>query len=115
MEFFARLSPLRAIRDLRFFLHQRKPYELGFLALAIVVTGVILIGFAKDSHIEKAYKPNIIYVQQWRLDRTDAEIRAQQKIDQAKRDVEDAALAKQQAERRAVFKRIDEKLNRWGL
>ncbi|UVO51082.1 hypothetical protein M0208_11340 [Sphingomonas sp. SUN019] len=115
MQFFARLSPFRAIRDLRFFLHQRQPHELGFLALAIVVTGVILIGFAKDSHIEKTYRPNIIYVQQWRLDRTDEQIRAQQKVDQAKRDIEDAALEKQRAERQATFKRIDDKLNRWGL
>ncbi|QNE32005.1 hypothetical protein F1C10_08680 [Sphingomonas sp. NBWT7] len=115
MNFFARMSPLRAVRDLRLFLAQRQPYELVFLLISILVTGVILIGFVKDSHIEKEYRPKIIYVQQWRLDRTDAEIRAQQAIDgpikQKAIDVE----RKRREARQAQFKRIDDKLNQWGL
>ena len=115
MTFFARLSPIRAIRDLRVFLGQRRPYELGFLVLSIVITGVILIGFAKDSHFEKAYKPDIIYVQQWKLDRTDEQIRTQQVIDQAKKDKDTAEIKRQQAALQAQWKRLDDKLNRWGI
>ena len=115
MAFFARLNPLRAIRDLRLFLHQRQPYELGFLALAIVLTGLLVIGFAKDSAIEKEYRPQIVYVQQWRLDRSDAEIRAQQAIDapikQKAIDEQKAREAKLQAD----FKKLDDRLSRWGL
>jgi hypothetical protein len=115
MGFFARMSPFRAVRDLRLYLHQRQPYELAFLALAVVLTGLLIIGFAKDSRIEKVYRPQIVYVQQWTLDRTDDQIRAQQKIDQVKRRAELAELRTRQAKRQAEFKRIDDKLNQWGL
>lgn len=115
MQFLARMSPLRALRDLLLFLHQRQPHELGFLLLAILITGFFIFAFAKDSHVEKVYKPDIIYVQQWRLDRSEAEILAQQKIDQAKKDQEQAALEKEQAKTRAEFQRLDDKMKRWGL
>jgi len=115
MAFFTRFSPFRAIRDLRFFLAQRRPYELGFLALAIVVTGLLLVGFMTDSRVEKVYKPDIVYVQQWRLDRTDAQIRAQQKIDQPIKDKAIAEQKRREAETQAEFKRLDDKLEAWGL
>ena len=115
MQFFARFSPLRAIRDLRLFLSYRQPYELGFLALAMVVTTALIAGFVHDAHVERPYQRNIIYVESWPLNRSDAEIRAQQKIDapiEAKRKAEQE---RKLAERRAAFKRADEKLTKWGL
>jgi len=115
MSFFARLSPFRAIRDLRMFLSQRRPYELGFLLLSVAITGVILVGFAKDSHFEKAYKPDIIYVKQWTLDRTDEQIRKQQIIDQVQIDKDTAERKRQEAALQAQWKRLDDKLNRWGI
>ena len=75
---------------------------------AVSITSFFIFAFIKDSHVEKPYKPDIIYVQQWRLDRTDAEIRAQQKIDEAE-------LAKEQEKTRAEFQRLDDKLKRWGI
>ena len=115
MNFFARMSPLRAARDLRFFLHQRQPYELIFLVISILVTGLILIGFVKDSAIEKEYRPEIVYVQQWRLDRTDAQIRAQQAIDAPIKQKQLDEQKRAQEERRAEFQKIDDKLEKWGL
>lgn len=115
MSFISRFSPVRAYRDLRFFLAARQPYELGFLVLAMAITGVLIALFVRDSHVEPPYKPNIIYVQQWRLDRTDTQIRAQQVIDEA---AKQKRLAAQQAEReqtRQQFQRIDNQLNKWGL
>lgn len=115
MQFIARMSPLRALRDLRLFLHQRPKHELGFFLLAVLVTSFFIFAFIKDSTIHKMYKPNIIYVQQWRLDRTDEQIRAQQKIDQAQKEKDQAELEKQQAKTRAEFQRLDDKLKRWGI
>ena len=115
MQFLARFSPFRAIRDLRVFLSYRQPYELGFLALAVVLTTAIIAGLLHDSHVERPYQRNIVYAESWPLDRSDAEIRAQQKIDapiEAKRKAEQERIL---AERRAVFKRYDDKLNKWGL
>jgi hypothetical protein len=115
MQFFARLSPFRAVRDLRLFLHQRQKHELIFLFIAIIMTSLLLIGFWKDSRIEKEYRPDIVYVQQWRLDRTDAEIRAQQAIDGPIKQKQIDAMNKALAERQAAFKRLDDKMTKWGL
>lgn len=115
MTFLKFFSPVTAWRDLRFFLATRKRHELGFLALSLVVTLLILVAFVKDSHFEKPYERNIIYVEQWPITRTDEQIRAQQKIDQAKRNIEKAELEKRRKAKQAEFKRLDDKLESWGF
>jgi hypothetical protein len=115
MNFFSRMSPWRAYKDLRLFLATRERYELGFLALSMAITGFLVYAFAHDSYEEPAYKRNIIYVEQWRADRTDAEIRAQQAIDapiKAKRMAEQKAA---EDKRQADFKKLDDQMTRWGL
>ena len=42
MPFLSRMSPIRAYKDLRLFLQGRQPYELGFFALSVVITGSLL-------------------------------------------------------------------------
>ena len=113
--FFARMSPLRAYRDLRTFLIDRGPQELWFLAAAVAITIFLIYAFVKDSHAVKEYRPDIIYVQQWKMDRTDAQIVAQQKIDQVKKDKELAELKKRQDATRAQFKKLDDQLTRMGI
>lgn len=115
MTFLKFFSPVTAWRDLRFFLATRKRHELGFLALSLLVTLLILVAFVKDSHFEKPYERNIIYVEQWPITRTDDQIRAQQKIDQAKRNIEKAELEKRRKAKQAEFKRLDDKLESWGF
>ena len=115
MTFLKFFSPVTAWRDLRFFLATRKRHELGFLALSLVVTLLILVAFVKDSHFEKPYERNIIYVEQWPITRTDDQIRAQQKIDQAKRNIEKAELEKRRKAKQAEFKRLEDKLESWGF
>ena len=60
-------------------------------------------------------RPNIVYFQQWKLDRTDAEIIAQQKIDKPIRDAEIAAQRAREEKLRAGFKRLDDKLTDLGI
>lgn len=115
MRYLSRFSPVAAIRDLRLFLSQRRPYELWFGILAIVLTGLILVGFVKDSKVEKPYEPNIMYVEQWRADRTDAEIVAKQKVDQVGIDKRRAEIEKQKKARQAEFKRLDDRLESMGF
>ncbi|WP_374944903.1 hypothetical protein [Sphingomonas sp.] len=115
MAFLDRFSPVRAYRDLRFFLSQRQPYELGFLVLAMAITGFFVYAFYSDSSIEPVYKRDIVYVEQWPADRTDAQIRAQQKIDEPIRQRELAEQKQADDERRASFRRLDKKLEGWGL
>ncbi|MBW6531182.1 hypothetical protein ACYZX9_11655 [Sphingomonas citri] len=115
MQFFARLSPLRAARDLRFFFQTRERYEWGFLALSVAITGFFVWAFFHDSYFEKEYKPNIIYFEQWKLDRTDAQIIAQQQIDQAKREIAEREQRAREEKLRQGFKRLDDKLNAMGI
>lgn len=115
MRYFSRLSPFAAIRDLRVFLSHREKHELVFLALSVMLTGLLIGGFVKDSHEEKVYRPNIIYVESWPASRTDAEVRAQQAKDLPGEVARKEAFEKRQAERRAQFKKLDDKLDKWGF
>ena len=116
MRYFARMNPLRAVRDLRLFLSQREKYELWFGILAVSLTLLLLLGFLHDSRMEApAYDPEIIYVQQWSANRTDAEIRAQQKIDQAEKDRKQAIVDAREAKSRAALQRLDKQLDRMGF
>jgi hypothetical protein len=69
----------------------------------VLVTAIIVIEFLIDSKINTAPPATIIYTESWKADRTDAEILAQQKIDQAKRD----AAAK---EKQRQFQKLEKQL-----
>jgi hypothetical protein len=61
------------------------------------------------------YKRDILYVEQWSADRSDAQIRAQQAIDGP---IKAKALAEQKArqeKRQAEFKQLDDQLTKWGI
>lgn len=115
MTFLKYIHPLRAFRDLRRFLAQRKPYELWFLMLAMAVTLLILWMFLKDANVAVPYKREVIYVQQWRLDRTDAEIKAQQAKDLPGEMKRKAAIEAAQKQRQAEFKKYDDWLSKHGF
>ena len=115
MTFLRYFAPIRALRDLRLFLSQRRKHELVFLALSLALTWTIMFYMIHDSKIVKDNRPVIIYVQQWPANRTDAEIVAQQKIvsvDQTKRE---EAEKKREAENQAAWKRIDDGLKKYGI
>lgn len=115
MTFLNNISPLKAVRDLRAYLARRKPYELWFMGLALAITAGIWFAFLHDSQFEKPYKPNIIYVENWPITRSDKEIIDQQKIDQAKRAAQEAELEKKQRARQEEFKQINNALESVGL
>ena len=106
MSWFPRpVSPRAAVADLRAFLsHRSREQRLG-AALSILVTIIIVILFLVDSKINTAPPPTITYVEQWSANRTDAEIIAQQKKDQA----EVEAFRK---ERQEQYKRLE---NQFGM
>lgn len=116
LKYFARFSPLRAIRDLRRFLAGRQRYELFTLFAAAAVTWTIMWAFLIDSRsIEVPYERNIIYVQSWPLDRSVDDMRVQLKADEAKRREAIAAHEKRMKARQEKFKKIDDALRRWGI
>ena len=97
-------SPRAAIADFRaYFAHgNRRDHLLGG-TLAILITIIILILFFVDSKINTAPRRTIQYVDSWPANRSDAEILAQQKKDQAAAD----ARAKANQEK---FKKLEKTL-----
>ena len=96
------VGPRAAFADLRAFMRQRSREQQIGAALAILVTIIIVILFLVDSKINTAPPPQIVYVEQWSVNRTDAEIAAEQKKDQAERE---AALK----ERQEQFKKLEKR------
>ena len=104
MSWFPRpVSPRAAFADLRAFMRQRSREQVIGLALALLVTAIIVIEFIIDAKINTAPPPTIVYVEQWNTNRTDAEIIAQQKKDQAE-------LEAARKERREQFQKIENQL-----
>jgi len=114
-EFLQFFSPRRAYRDLRAFLAGRRRHELLFALPAAILTLLVIVGFYKDSRVERPYKRNIIYAESWPITRSDAEIHAQQLIDQAKKREATAKAEARAAKRREEFKKVDDWLTNRGL
>jgi len=96
-------GPRAALRDLRSFMAQRSREQLIGASLAILSTLIIIIIFFVDAKINTAPPPTVVEVELFDSNRTDAEIVADQKEAQAKRE----ALKK---ERQRQFKELQDKL-----
>ncbi|MEO6433036.1 MAG: hypothetical protein ABIO29_03530 [Sphingomicrobium sp.] len=78
-------SPIAAVNDLRAYLRHRSPEQRLGAVLSVLITTIIIIVFFVDSSINTAPPPQVIYVENYRPDRTDADIIASQKKDEAER------------------------------
>ncbi len=97
-------SPRAALRDFRaVFRHADNRDRILAITLSILITIIIIIVFLIDSKINTAPPPRIVYVQDYKPGRTDADIIAQQKKDEEKR----VAAAK---ERQRQFQKLEERL-----
>lgn len=73
------------------------------LTLAVLITVIILIVFFVDAKVNTAPPPQVIYTESWSASRTDAEIVADQKKDQA-------ALAEARRAKQQQFKELQDSL-----
>lgn len=97
------VSPRAAFADLRAFLRQRSREQVLGLIMSLLVTTIILIIFTVDAKVNTAPPPTIVYVENYAPDRTDADIIAQQKKDQA-------AIEARAKERQRQFQRLEKQL-----
>ena len=97
------VGPRAAFNDLRAFMRQRSREQVIAAMLAILVTAIIVIEFLVDSKIGTAPPPQVVYPNSWPADRTDAQIIADQKKDQAARD-------KAAKERQQQFQKLEKQL-----
>ncbi len=97
-------SPRRALADLRSVLARRGRSQWIAGGLAIGLPALIVAGFVADANTNTTPpRRQLIYAESWRADRSDAEIVAQQKIDQA-------AKERRAAERRQEYRRLEKRL-----
>jgi len=96
-------SPRAAWADLKAFLSGPQRHKLLFGILAALMPVIIVIGFITDARTNILPGRSIMYIQSWPADRSDAEIKAQQKIDQKKKEVADL-------ERRRAYQRLEKQL-----
>jgi hypothetical protein len=76
-------SPRAAFRDLVAFIRHREREHVIGAALAFLVTLIIVIEFVVDAKVGTAPPPQVVEVQLYPANRTDAEIVADQKKDMA--------------------------------
>ena len=97
------VGPRAALSDLKAFMRQRSREQLIGAALAVLVTVIIVIIFFVDSKINTAPPPQIVYVENYGPDRTDADIvRDQKKASEDRRKAEEA--------RRKEFEKLQKQL-----
>ena len=96
-------SPRVLWADLRAFARERSRHQWIAAFFAIAMPIVIVVGFYFDAQTNILPGEQIVYVENWPASRTDEEIKAQQKIDQAKK-------AEAQKARQEQFKRLEKQL-----
>ena len=72
------VGPRAALRDLTAFLRQRSREQVIAGTLAVLVTVIIVIIFFVDSKINTAPPPQVVFVENYPANRTDAQIKADQ-------------------------------------
>lgn len=115
MAFLKHLNMAAGLRDLRGFLAERQRHQWGFALLAVVITVTLVLGFLDGRGLEAPYKREITYVQDWPLDRSLAQIRAQNELDARAKAERQRELEALQAKRRSEFKKVDDALDRYGF
>ncbi len=95
-------SPRALLADLRLFLASRQRHQLVIAAISLAMPALIIAGFYHDSKTEPP-KPTMYFLPSWPANRSDAEIIAQQKIDQK---IKEQRLA----EKRASYQKIAKQL-----
>jgi hypothetical protein len=91
-------SPKALVADLRAFLADRSRHQIIGAFLAILMPTLIITGFILDGR-SLAPGEQLVYVESWSANRTDAEIMADQKRRQKEREAADA-------ERRRQFQKL---------
>ena len=108
MFFLRPATPSALWSDLRNFWRSRPRHTWVAAAMAIGVAAAIFFTFYLDYGTVEDRREQIMFIDSWPANRTDAEIIAKQKADKAERD---AAIE----ERRRQLERLDQNLNRLGI
>lgn len=107
--------PTAALADLRAFLASRERHQWVFALLSVLITGYFITVFLVQSKTKEYKPPEIIWVKNYAANRSDAEIKAQQMIDEEKRRAEQAELKRLQEKQRQDSIKLQKKLSEFGI
>ncbi len=108
-------GPSAVYNDLKAFFATRRKHQWLFAAISVAIPGYFAAAFAMRE-VQKDYvPPEVVFVENWPAGRTIAEIRAQQKIDQATKKLEDAALEARRQKRMAQARELEKQMDALGL
>ena len=109
------VRPSAAFADLRAFLASRERYHWVFALLSVLITGYFITVFLIQSRTKDYKPPEVVWVQNYSGKRTDAQIKAQQLIDQKKQKEEANALKELQEAQRKSSEALSKKLSGMGF
>jgi len=107
--------PSALLADLRAFFASREKHQWVFALLSVLITGYFITAFQIQSKTKEYKPPEIIWVKDYSGNRTDAEIKAQQKIDRQKELAEKAELKKLEEAQRGESAKLQKKLSELGI
>lgn len=107
--------PSAALADLRAFVATREKHQWFFALVSVLITGYFITIFLIQSTTKEYKPPEVIWVKDYSGNRTDAEIKAQQKIDQQKQLAEQAELKRLQEAQRKESAKLQKKLSELGI
>ncbi|MBA3675992.1 MAG: hypothetical protein H0W74_01130 [Sphingosinicella sp.] len=96
-------SPRALLTDLCAFARERSRHQWIAAFFAVLMPIVIVVGFYFDAQTNILPGEQIVYVENWPANRTDEQIKAQQKIDQERKE-------KAIAERQRQFQELEKRL-----
>ncbi len=110
MSFFRAISPRAAWTDFVEIWRGEQRYKIYFLGLAFVFTSAIFLQFYFGERFEKEPEPiKLIYINSWRADRTDAEIRAENEAMVPEIEEKRAKRALRERQSRESYQRLGER------
>lgn len=109
------VRPSAAFADLRAFIASREKHQWVFAALSVLITAYFISIFLIQSKTREYKPPEVVWVQNYSGKRTDAQIKAQQVIDEKKRKADAVALKELQEAQRKSSAAFSKKLSEMGF
>jgi len=101
-----RFNPTDAVSDFMAVWRMAGPNRWRFMLAALAMTGLVFSLVVTEEHRIEPRPPEITYINSWRLDRSDAEIRASNIAHQRRKEAEQAEQARREEEVRGIYKTI---------
>lgn len=106
MRLISRLNPTEGVGDFWAYIRRPQPYRWPILGLSILMTGTLLFWVLQEKYYLPPERPEITYISTFAPGRTDAEIMASNRANEARQDALAAEQAKREELRREIYRSL---------